>query len=208
MTPKIKPAKGRRAPAGRTKRSLQIDLASLLPVDHACHGCSPGEKCCCASHEVCVTEAELTRIINLLPEAAAFCPHLRSCGGYDNVFDEVEPGLYAIDTTEDGLCLFAFVADKKVRCSLHAVAIARGLPLAKVKPASCMLWPLGLSEGDDVLLLDDTAVEYECTDQRPRRSKRLSAAFRESIELVYGEGCGAHAAEEARKGRLRTRLRR
>ena len=206
MKPKTKTAKGRRAPERRSKRSLQIDLASILSVDHTCDGCSPGEICCCAHHEVCVTKAELARIINLLPEASAFCPHLRSGEGYDNVFEEVELGLYAIDTTEDGLCLFAFVSDQKIRCSLHAVATAHGMPLAKVKPAPCLLWPLSLSEGDEVLLLADNAFEYKCTSQRRKRSKRLSAAFAEAIELVYGAGCGAHAAEEARRGRLRTTL--
>ena len=95
----------------------------------------------------------MDRIIRVLPEAAKLCPHLKTNHGYDNVFEYVEPGLYALDTTEDGLCLLAYVADHRIRCSLHTVGTNLGLPLAKVKPEACLLWPLSLSEGDEVLSL-------------------------------------------------------
>lgn len=95
----------RKAPQARRKKSVSVDLALLRSVEHRCRGCASDEPSCCSSFEVCVTGAEMKRIIQVLPEAAKLCPHLKAGRGYDNVFEYVESGLYALDTTEDGLCL-------------------------------------------------------------------------------------------------------
>jgi len=128
--------------------------------------------------------------------------------GYDNVFEYVEPGLYALDTTEDGLCLLAYVADHRIRCSLHTAGTNLGLPLGKVKPEACLLWPMSLSEGDEVLSIAGDALAYRCTALRRKRSNRLPAAFVEAVELVYGDGRGAHLEKEAGTGARRTMLQR
>jgi len=190
----------------RQKKTLSVDLASLQSVEHTCSGCATDEHCCCSSYEVCVTAAEMRRIIEVLPEAAKYCRHLRRGDGYDNVFEYVEPGLYALDTTEDGLCLLAYVADAKIRCSLHAVGSKRGLLIEKVKPKACLLWPMSLSEGDEVLSLAGDALTFRCTTLRRKGSKGLSPAFVEAVELVYGEGTGARLAKEAAKGAQSTTL--
>jgi hypothetical protein len=192
----------------RTKRpaqaGLQVDLASILSIDHACHGCGPGEPCCCSSYEVCVTATELERIIQVLPETARFCPHLETGDGYDNLFDEVEPGLFAIDTDDDGLCLFAFRSGRKVRCSLHAAGAALGLPPEQVKPKACLLWPMNFSEGKEVLSLVDDALAFRCNTRQRRGSRRLSPAFVQAADAVYGEGVGGRMAQEAATGARRT----
>ncbi|MFA7160626.1 MAG: hypothetical protein WC299_15120, partial [Kiritimatiellia bacterium] len=81
---------------------VHVNLAAILSVDHACTGCKAPKHCCCASYEVCADSKELKRIVNLLPEAARFCPRLKTKSGYDNIFDEIEPGLFALDTDEKG----------------------------------------------------------------------------------------------------------
>jgi hypothetical protein len=191
--------------AGR-KKAVSVDLVSLLQVEHRCRGCTQDERCCCSSYEVCVTEAEMRQIIQVLPEAAKLCRHLKTDHGYDNVFEYVGPGLYALDTTEDGLCLLAYVADNKIRCSLHTVGTMLGLPLRKVKPKACLLWPMSLSEGDEVLTLASDALSFRCTTRRKKRSKRLSPAFREAIELIYGDGIGSQLEKEDGIGARRTSL--
>jgi hypothetical protein len=148
----------------------------------------------------------MNRIIQVLPEAVKLCPHLRIDGGYDNVFEEVEPGLYAIDTDEDGLCLFAYVSDHTIRCSLHTSGSALGLPLNQVKPKACLLWPLSFFEGDEVLSLTSDALSFKCNSRRRKQSRRLSSSFVEAIELVYGEGFGTIVEKEAEKGVQRTTL--
>ncbi len=192
----------------RAKRSspagLRVDLASILSIDHACDGCASGGPCCCSAYEVCVTTTELERIIPVLPEAARFCPHLADGEGYDNVFDEVEPGLFAIDTTDKGLCLFAFRSGRKVRCSLHVAGAALGLPPGKVKPKACLLWPMNFSEGEEVLSLVDDALTFRCNTRQRRGSRRLSPAFIQAADAVYGEGVGGRLAREAANGARRT----
>jgi hypothetical protein len=185
---------------------VEVDIESLLLLENCCNGCARGERCCCSSYEVCVTTAELKRIIKVLPEAAKLCPHLRTVGGYDNVFEEEEPGLYSIDTTEDGLCLFAYRSRYRTHCSLHTVAVTLGLPLEQVKPKVCLLWPMHFSEGDEVLSMIEDAFQFKCNIRKGPGSRSLSPGFIEAIELVYGEGCGTEVKQAAENGDRRTLL--
>ena len=188
------------------KSSVHVDLASLQTIDHSCDGCATGEPCCCSSYEVCVTAAEVEQIIRVLPEAARFCPQLKTNAGYDNVFDEVEPGLFALDTNEDGVCVLAFLSNHKLRCSLHAAASLLGLPLGTIKPKACLLWPMNFSGGKEVLSITDDALSFRCNSRKGKRSRSLSPAFVEAIEAVYGEGLGRQAEQEAALGARRTTL--
>jgi hypothetical protein len=211
MTPtriRLKPLNtiGRKRPLREHPGYVHVDLTSLLSIEHVCRGCARTETCCCARYEVCVNSAELNKIIQVLPYVAKLCPHLRTANGYDNVFEEVEPGLYAIDTTEDNLCVFAFLSDNTIRCSLHAVALTLGLPLARVKPKACLLWPLSFSEGDEVLSLSDDALSFGCNSLRKNSSHRLSPTFVEAIGHIYGEVFRTRLEEEAKRGVQRTML--
>ncbi|MGE5809043.1 MAG: hypothetical protein ACM32I_07950 [Nitrospirota bacterium] len=188
------------------RTSVEVDIESLLSFENRCTGCARGERCCCSSYEVCATAAEVKRIIRILPEAAKYCPHLLTAGGYDNVFEEEEPGLFSIDTNEDGLCLFAYRSDGEIRCSLHTVAATLGLPLEQVKPKVCLLWPMHFSDGDEVLGIISDASRFSCNIRKAAGSRTLSPGFVEAIELVYGEGCGAQAKLAAENGQRRTLL--
>ncbi len=195
------PAACKRHRSFRDRRgTVQVDLASLYAIDHACQGCTKDEKCCCATYEVCVTTREMNRIIGLLPELARLCPHLGADEDYDNVFEEVEPGLFAIDTTEEGLCLFAYVSRGKLRCSLHTVGLNLGIPLDHAKPKACLLWPMTFSEGEELLSLTGDALSFFCNSRKGRLSRSLCPSFVEAIELVYGEAAGALVKTEAGKG--------
>lgn len=196
-----------RKPISRThKESVRVDLASLLSIDHHCAGCAEGEPCCCATYEVCVTAAEMDQIIQVLPKAAALCPHLAIGEGYDNIFEKVEPGLYALDTTEDGLCLLAYLEGRTIRCSLHSIALSLGIPLEQVKPKSCLLWPMIFSEGDEVLSLADDARAFPCTTRRKKQSRSLSPGLLSAIEVVYGKDMGSRLKKEAGSGVRRSVL--
>lgn len=188
------------------RSSVDVDVDSLLSLENRCTGCARGQKCCCASYEVCATTAEVKRIIRVLPEAARYCPHLLTIGGYDNVFEEEEPGLYSIDTNEDGLCLFAYWTRGRTHCSLHTVAEDLGLPREQVKPKVCLLWPLHFSDGEEVLAMIDDAFQFACNVRRVPGSRSMSPGFVEAIERVYGEGCGTQVKRAAESGDRRTLL--
>lgn len=200
MKTKLPVPRERKIPLRKRKNNLHVDLASLLSIDHSCRGCATGEPCCCSTYEVCVTDAEMNRIIQVLPEAAKLCPHLETGDGYDNVFEKVGADLFALDTTEDGLCLFAYVIDHTIRCSLHTAGTTLGLPLWKVKPKACLLWPMNFSEGNEVLSLTSDALSFRCNARSRKQSRILSPALVAAIELVYGEGVGTHLEKEAGKG--------
>ncbi len=198
--------RGRKARPQHQRSSVEVDVESLLSLENRCSGCAGGGRCCCSSYEVCVTAGEMKRIIRVLPEAARFCPHLLTAGGYDNVFEEEEPGLFSIDTDEDGLCLFAYRSRHRIHCSLHTVAVTLGLPLEQVKPKVCLLWPLHFSDGDEVLAMINDAFLFNCNARKAPGSRSLSPGFIEAIELVYGEGCGSQVKQAAENGERRTLL--
>lgn len=197
------PAKNR---TRKPRNTVDIDIAALRSIEHDCDCCASGESCCCSAYEVCVTVAEMRRIIRIMPAAAKLCSHLGMSDGYDNVFEYVEPGLYAIDTTEDGLCLFAYAVRRKTQCALHAVGVASGIPLAQVKPKSCLLWPLTFSEGAEALSLTDDALLFHCNRPKKKGPRSISPSFTEAIEHVYGEGCGRLVEQAAEKGARRLKL--
>jgi hypothetical protein len=197
---------GRKRPPQHQRSSVDVDVESLLSLENRCNGCARGERCCCASYEVCVTTAELKRIIKVLPEAARFCPHLLTVGGYDNMFEEEEPGLFSIDTNEDGLCIFAYWSHQRTRCSLHTVAQTLGLPLEQVKPKVCLLWPMHFSDGDEVLSIINDAFLFNCNTRKAPGSRSMSQGLVGAIGLVYGEGCGSQVMHAAEEGDRRTLL--
>jgi len=202
-----KPAHDRRTQSPQHQRSsVEVDIQSLLQLENRCEGCAKGQKCCCSSYEVCVTEAEVKRIIRFLPEAARYCPGLRTDGGYDNVFEKEEPGLFSIDTNEDGLCVFAYWSRGRTHCSLHSAALSLGLPLEAVKPKVCMLWPLHFSDREEVLSTIDDALLFVCNTRKSPGSRIMSAGFIEAIDRVYGEGCGDQVREAAENNERRTLL--
>ena len=198
--------RGQKSLPQHKRTSVEVDLESLLLLENRCNGCARSERCCCSSYEVCVTSEEVKRIIRFLPEAARFCPHLLIDGEYDNVFEEEEPGLFSIDTNEDGLCLFAYRSRGRIQCSLHTVAMTLGLPLAAVKPKVCLLWPMHFSDGDEVLAAISDAFLFKCNVRKAPGSRELSPAFVDAIDQVYGEGCGSQAERAARNGDRRTLL--
>ncbi len=188
------------------RTSVEVDVASLVSLENRCNGCTRGERCCCSSYEVCVTTAEMKRIIKVLPEAAKFSPNLLTTRGYDNVFEQEEPNLFSIDTNDDGLCLFAYWSHGRIRCSLHAVALTLDLPLEQVKPKVCLLWPMHFSDGSEVLAMINDAFLFSCNAQKTRDSRSLSPGFVEALERVYGEGCGTQVQHAAERGERRTLL--
>ena len=186
-----------------TVGGLRVDVQALAELDHRCDPrfCSI-DRCCCARYEVCIRPAELSRIVGFLPQAARFCPELRSGKGFDNIFDDLGQGLCCLDTTEEGLCVLAYGKRGRVRCSLHSAAEALGLPAHRAKPQACVLWPLALSSARPrVLSVDPDVYGFGCATRRPAGAA-LCGAVVETLERVFGaafrkrveKAVGKHAA--------------
>jgi hypothetical protein len=168
-------------------RLVGVDIKAICSIDHECVGCPSVAKSCCARYDVCVSDAELNRIIPVLPEAARFCAHLKTDDGYTNVFEEAEKGFHSIDTHDNGLCVFAYQAGGLIRCSLHTVEKNLGLPLGSVKPSVCILYPLTFSEAGNVLTLHDDALGCDCSSLRKFPSTFISPDLQETIKNFGGD---------------------
>lgn len=164
-----------------------MDRKAICSIDHECVGCSLVSKSCCAKYDVCVSDAELTKIISVLPEVSKYCSHLKTRDGYANVFEEAEKGQFALDTHENGLCVFAFKEKGLIRCSLHRVEKDLELPLGTLKPAVCILYPLTFNERGDTLTLHDKALACDCSSPRKKPSDRISPALLETIQHFGGD---------------------
>ncbi len=191
---KIIPLRSKRLPLGKgkpstseSKRVVGIDLKAICSIDHECRGCSEVSESCCAKYDVCVSEEGLKKIIPYLPEAAKFCPHLKTDDGFANVFEKAEKGVYAIDTHDNGLCVFAYEANGLIRCSLHTIEKNLDLPLGTIKPEVCILWPLTFSDSGDVLTLHDDALSCACSSPREIPSIRISPDLLKTIQHFGGE---------------------
>ncbi len=118
----------------------------------------------------------------LLPEAAAFAPRLDGA----NPFDPAGDGLLAVDTDEDGLCVFAWRAPGgRTLCSLHSAALKLNLPPHRCKPLSCFLWPLAIGAGRPrVLTVHEDAFDFPC-NRRRSAGRSLHAGVAEIIAAAF-----------------------
>lgn len=149
-----------------------------------------------------MTAREMKTIIGALPLAAKYCPGLKDARGFDNVFDEVECGLFAIDTHEDGLCVFAYRAKSGIRCSLHSVALQLGKSPHLLKPAACMLWPLVLREPPQAALsICDDALRFPCNKPNKAKKGAISPEILDSIEKLLGATACGQIQKAAKTGR-------
>jgi len=145
-------------------------------------------------------------ISGALPLASQYCPGLKDENGYDNVFDEVERGLFAIDTHENGLCVFAYPVHAGIRCSLHSVALQTGMLPHRLKPSACTLWPLVLRDPPDaVLSICDDALQFPCN--RKVKAGSISSEILNSIEMLLGAATCGQVLRAAHAGRKKTRAR-
>ena len=182
--------------------SMTIEMKQIARLTHACDGCKNKDpnQSCCATYEVCITPAEVDAIVGVLPEASKDCPELKDGDDFQNVFEETDDGLVCLDTTEDGLCVFAYQAEGEVRCALHSAAERLKIPLEEVKPAVCLLWPLSISDDEPRLSIADDALEFHCNTRRDSTQPLTQSAFMDTIELVYGTDVREQTVNAAEAG--------
>jgi len=166
----------------------RIDLEALKGIAHRCdprkyrNGLS-----CCAYYDIELSPIEARRVIDWLPEAAKFAPHLRDKDGYIDPIERM-PGsrpTLAVDAAER--CVFAYKdREGTLWCSLHSAALAHGLQPEKVKPLSCALWPLALWDEEEphVLTVQPDAMRFPCNVARV--GEGLDPGIAEIIEGCFG----------------------
>lgn len=167
---------------------FNVDLMALFGIDHRCEPRLCKNESCCTSYEICVDDKEIRNIVSLLKDASDFAPHLRSEEDWADLFDPVENDLCALETDEDGLCVFAFGNKNQVRCSLHAAAMRLDLHPYQMKPKVCSLWPVAWVEGERPLItIQDDAFTFPCNQVKDPKEKTLCPAIAETIQSIFGQ---------------------
>lgn len=190
-------------------KTIDVDIAGICSVSHHCTGCEGSALGCCSSYEVIINSKELDNIIGYLHHVSQYCPHLKIRNGYKNVFEQISPNLYAIDTKEDESCVFAYALGDRLLCSLHTVAVELNIPLKDVKPLSCLLWPLAIFEGKPrVLSIHDDVFDFSCCNSRNAHENDplLCPSILKNIEMVFGSIFKSELVASAQKGLQWTRI--
>jgi len=188
-------------------RYVDVDIDGICAIAHDCTGCGQSSRYCCASYEICLSETEVERAIGWMSEAAQYAHHLRSDDGFANVFDETDDGLFSMDTTDSGLCVFAYVKQGNLLCSLHSAALDHGIPLPVIKPSSCLLWPLSISDGSNqTVSVQDDVLDFPCNRRWRKRPLSLYPSVAEILNTVFGERFRKDVEAAASKGSKQARI--
>jgi hypothetical protein len=167
---------------------LLVDLPALAQLAHRCDPrLCRDDAGCCATYEVPVTDAEMARIVGLMPEVCRVAKHLPDAPGEWDLFEQALDG-WVLAEEDDGLCCLAMSGPGGVRwCAVHAAAGQAGLDPLRIKPAPCALWPLALGPGRPALLtVTPEAYEFPCNRRRRRGARSLHAGVAEAIAGALG----------------------
>ncbi|HNV21093.1 MAG TPA: DUF3109 family protein [Candidatus Hydrogenedentes bacterium] len=166
----------------------RIDLNALTSIAHRC---DPGQcdngLSCCSCYDVELSPMEARRVVDWLPEAAKFARKLHDKGGFVDPVERM-PGsrpTLAVDAAER--CVFAYKAPSGgLWCALHSAALAHGLAPETVKPLSCALWPLAISDEEEppILTVQPEAARFTCNSARV--GDGLDAGIADIIERCFG----------------------
>ena len=167
----------------------RVDLDALASVAHRCDPVLCRRMgSCCAEYDVWVGEAEVDRMVGMMPQAARFARHLRGPdGALVNPFRDLGPDAYAIEEGPDGLCIFAYLGGRGQQlCSLHSAALEAGLPPQSVKPDCCFTWPLAIATSlPPVLSIQEDALNFPCNGPREPDGS-LDEGISRIVETVFG----------------------
>ena len=181
---------------------IEVDMESICSIDYQCvkDGCTVST-CCCSMYEVYADNAEMLTITGYFGEASKLSGHLRKKDGFANVFDEEdEYGLHAIDKANDGLCVFAYKKDGRIRCSLHSVALGLNIPPHKMKPEACTLWPVLLKGGRPLKLsIHEDAFSFGCNVRLPAPRPSICPHISDIIENIFSVGFKMKLEKMAKK---------
>ena len=167
---------------------VEVDISSVYSIAHQCKpGKCKADQSCCSKYEVYIDHREVSTIIGYLPEASKFASHLGNASDFENMFEEEGKNLFLIDTLEDDLCIFAYEnKEDHILCSLHSAALNLKVHPHRLKPRSCVTWPLAISDEPPLLLsIADDAFKFPCNTLK-KESTSLDPHIEKIIRDVFG----------------------
>ncbi len=188
---------------------VAVDVKGVCSVSHNCQPeLCKDLKCCCSCYEVWIDKKELSRIVGYMPDAAKYAKNLVSGNGFLNVFEDIDNSTFAIERNIENLDIFSYFngsgkQSKKSNkdfcvfsyfnksglplCSLHSTALELGLPVTRIKPKSCLLWPLAISDVKQLTLtVQPDAFNFPCNKKRKVKDFTLDEGIESIISSVLG----------------------
>jgi len=188
---------------------MAVDVKSVCSISHNCQPeLCKDLKCCCSCYEVRIDKKELSRIVGCMPAAAKYAKNLISDDGFLNVFEDIDDSTFAIERNSEnldiflyfngsskrtgkgkkGFCVFSYFNESGLPlCSLHSAALELGLPVTKIKPKSCLLWPLAISDIKQLTLtVQSDAFVFPCNRKRKVKDFTLDEGIESIISSVLG----------------------
>jgi len=190
---------------------MAVDVKSVCSISHSCQPeLCKDSKCCCSCYEVRIDKKELSRIVGCMPAAAKYAKNLISGDSFLNIFEDIDDSTFAIERNIEsadifsffdgsskqpkkggkGFCVFSyFNKSHPLLCSLHSAALEHGLPVTKIKPRSCLLWPLAISDANQlVLTVQSDAFSFPCNEKRKVKDLTIDEGIKSIIRSVLGNG--------------------
>ena len=164
-----------------------VDLESLIGISHQFDPDRCGKTgCCCSHYEVSLGKNEMQRLVDWQPLAAKYQPELLNSEN-EFPFEEDDNKQWVIEADENGTCPFAYCNKAgETLCSIHSAALDQGQNPYHIKPKSCTLWPLALSEDSPpILSVPEGILDFPCN--KKKTSKNLSRGIDELLENVFGK---------------------
>lgn len=172
-----------------TINGIIVDCKALSSIKHSCisNNCKISQ-CCCSQYEVFIDNIELSNIVGALPYASQYSTILKSDKSFANIFGDEGKNTYSIDKNNRGFCVFGYKGkEKSFFCSLHKAAVDMKIPLKKVKPLACILWPLALVESDPVVLtVQEDVTLFPCNQEQASPSIVLDNGIAQIIKIAFG----------------------
>lgn len=143
----------------------------------------------------------MSAIVGYSRDIVRLFPRLRSGRGLRNVFEEVEPDVFAMDTDDHGACVFTYRRHGRMYCCLHTVALALHLEVGLLKPSACVLWPLAAADDGSVISVHPDALDFPCNTAKSGPRGEVDGALTHAIGVVFGADVRLAVEQAAREGR-------
>lgn len=167
-------------------KGISVDIDALRSIKYKCDpSLCAGQKSCCASYQICMSEKEMNRMIPHLSDASKYAKHIKDGDEYVSLFDEDEDDIL-LETDDNWQCLLGWKdKDCRLLCSLHTHAIDNNLNYYDIKPKSCCLWPLAANDENTVLTIQEDAIDFPCIEKKD--DKTIDPEVASIIENIYGK---------------------
>jgi hypothetical protein len=200
---------------------ILVDCSSMFDTPFKCDTLTcaqldrdPSTESCCTDYEVEITPEEKQRILDKADEVIALLSQrdserVKPDRDINEFFEETHQVILA---KERGRCAFSYRESTRgqLRCGLHSLALETGIPIASIKPLTCVFFPVvvyrfengdtfltAISEDTSDLMEGDKDTQLPCLQMKAGDPMYMEC--RTAIETGFGEPFFQHLTAAAKE---------